>query len=180
MPALVLVNGPPGSGKTTIGRSLAARRPQSLRIDIDEVRNLITGWDRSEEAGRQARDLAAVMAAKHLESGHDVIVTQLIGLVSDLERFERVARLSGATFHEFVLRATRSECLQRLRDRVNVDELPRATVDEFDRLHERLQAALASRPLAVALRAADGDVDVSVAAITAALDEAPAPASSPA
>lgn len=169
-PELLLFNGPPGSGKTTVARMIAESRPLSLRIDIDEVRDLIAGWHSSAGAGGLlARDLAAVMAARHLDAGHDVVVSQVIGHLPDLERFQSMTTSLGAVFREIVLVATREQCLRRLEARHAHGTRERVRVEEFDELHERLVTALESRPHAIKVDSIDGDVRATVRRVQASL-----------
>jgi predicted kinase len=59
MPRLVLLNGPPGNGKSTVGRMFAADHPLALCLDIDQVRAMLGRWrDDATEAGLRARAIA--------------------------------------------------------------------------------------------------------------------------
>jgi 2-phosphoglycerate kinase len=49
-PRLILINGPPGIGKSTLARRYADDHPGVLDCDIDVVRCLIGGW--REDFGR--------------------------------------------------------------------------------------------------------------------------------
>ena len=65
---LVLLNGPPAAGKSTLAARLVATRPLALNLDIDVVRGLLGAWiDRPAGAGLAARALAISMAADSLD-----------------------------------------------------------------------------------------------------------------
>jgi len=79
VPLLVLLNGAPASGKSTIAAALVDRRQLSLNLDIDVVRGQLGCWlDEPSEAGLAARSLAVAMARTHLQSGRDVFVPQFL------------------------------------------------------------------------------------------------------
>ena len=89
---LVLVNGPPASGKSTIADALVATRPLALDLDIDVIRGQLGGWlDDPHAAGLAARALATSMIRTHLSAGHDVVVPQFLARVDFIEELERIA-----------------------------------------------------------------------------------------
>ena len=64
MATLVLLNGPPASGKSTIAARLVGGRPLALNLDIDVIRSLLGDWKaRPPEAGVAARSAQPESAA---------------------------------------------------------------------------------------------------------------------
>lgn len=85
---LILLNGLPGVGKSTVAAAWSVRHPGTLCLDIDLVRALISGDPR--HTAEPARALGLAMAAVHLRGGHDVVVPQLV------QRPDQVARFADA------------------------------------------------------------------------------------
>jgi len=84
---LVLLNGPPASGKSTIAGRLIARRPLALNLDVDVIRSLLGDWKaRPADAGIAARRLAVAMALEHLAAGNDVVVPQFLARAEFIEQ----------------------------------------------------------------------------------------------
>jgi len=72
---LILLNGPPASGKSTLAARFVESHPLALNLEIDVVRHLLGGWaDQPTEAGLLARKIAIGMARTALEAGRDVII----------------------------------------------------------------------------------------------------------
>lgn len=56
MARLIVLNGLPGSGKSTLVRRFVAERPLALCLDIDLIRGLLSRWhDQPDRAGQLAR-----------------------------------------------------------------------------------------------------------------------------
>jgi predicted kinase len=118
VPKLVLLNGPPAVGKSTVARRYADDHPLTLVLEIDLVRGLLGAWlDDPQRSGWAARMIALAMARTHLEAGHDVIVPQLLTRREFVEMLRETTEASGATFYEVALMDPRDVVLARLEQR---------------------------------------------------------------
>ncbi|MEU4360588.1 AAA family ATPase [Promicromonospora sp. NPDC023987] len=95
-PRLVLLNGLPGVGKSTVAAAWSARHPGTLNLDIDVVRSLISGA--APDTAEPARALGLAMAVEHLRGGRDVVVPQLVARADQVSRFADAAATAGARF----------------------------------------------------------------------------------
>ncbi len=118
MARLVLLNGPPAVGKSTLARRYAGDHPLTLVLEIDAVRALLGSWlDEWERSGPAARQIALAMARTHLAAGYDVIVPQLLTRRPFVDELRAAAEAAGATFREFALLDPRETVLARLEQR---------------------------------------------------------------
>jgi predicted kinase len=178
----VLLNGPPGIGKSTVARRFVAEHPLALCLDVDDVRRSLGRWDADPGAsGALARDLAAAMAAVHLGAGHDVVVPQYLGVADFIERLESVATAAGASFDEVVLMDAKENALTRFAARTSDPALAAHHADAQRMaggpagpaaMYDRLTALLASRPDARVVATRAGAVEESYRAVLAVLAEA--------
>ncbi len=112
-PVLVLLNGPPASGKSTIARRFIADRPLALNLDIDVVRGLLGDWlDDPITSGLVARTLAVAMIRTHLTAGRDVIVPQFLARAEFIDELAEVAEGSEARFVEAALWLDRQAAIE--------------------------------------------------------------------
>jgi predicted kinase len=158
---LILINGAPGVGKSTVAELLVDRMPLALNLDIDLVRRQLGRWRETQgEANVAARDLAIAMASTHLASGRSVVVAQYLGRPEFLGRLEQTAAAGGARFVEIVLTADVDTLADRFHSRTIAAAHPShveiaAMVDDGPsgetpvELHARLTSLLAHRPNAV-------------------------------
>jgi predicted kinase len=147
---LILLNGPPASGKSTLAQRYVDDHPLALNLDIDRIRSMLGRWaDHAFEAGLAARTLSLAAAATHLRAGHDVIIPQYLGRLAFIEQLDQLAVADGVRLHELVLLDSLANLLRRFVDRtaaaaerahVEADALLRASggpaglADMYDRL----------------------------------------------
>ena len=161
MPRLIVLNGPPGCGKSTIAQLFADDHPLALNLDIDRLRSMLGGWQSDlTSAGLLARACALAAARVHLAAGHDVVVPQFLGRVEFLEQVERLGREVGAAFVEIVLLDTKANSLARYAERTRATARPEhveADSNELAVMYDRLVEVMRRRTHAKIVPTRQGD-----------------------
>ena len=177
----MVLNGPPGIGKSTLARRYVDDHPLAFCLDVDEFRRRVGRWqDHEQESGALARRMAVEMARVHLSGGHDVVVPQYLGRVDLVVELEAVASAVTARFVEVVLMDTREASQRRFAARA---QDPSAVTHHREAaqmvggatglgdLWDRLQTLVAERPRATVVPTRAGDVDGAYAAVLAAIED---------
>jgi predicted kinase len=168
VPRLIVLNGPPGVGKSTQARRYLDEHPFALIAELDAARRSLGRWKDDPNAATQlARALTLAAAECHLASGYDVVMPQYLGNPAFHADAERVASERGARFFEFVLMDDRDTVIERFRKRnaASGDAAHREAGELIDRLggddtlarmYDRLLQVLNARPQARLVHCPDG------------------------
>ena len=130
MARLVLINGAPGSGKSTMAQALAQSKQMTLAVDIDTIKHSLGRWDEDPAAsGLHARRLALALAEEHLSAGYDVVLGQYLARVSFIENLAALAERLDARFLEFVLCIDAPTLADRIERRASDPDRPEHMVN---------------------------------------------------
>jgi predicted kinase len=182
VPRLILLNGAPGVGKSTLAQRFVDDRPLALALDIDTVRAMLGGWlERPVESGLAARAMALEMARTHLRAGHDVILAQYVGRPDFIYQLDRLALDAGVQFIEITLLAEPADVVARFTRRSSTSDVAShraaaalqqrsggfsAVADAVQRVHD----VTAQRPHTRFIHSVDGEIDRTYQALLAQLD----------
>ncbi|MDJ0356618.1 AAA family ATPase [Paenarthrobacter sp. PH39-S1] len=178
MTLLVLLNGGPASGKSTLAHLWALERPLALSLDIDVLRAMIADWESHPvDAGLRARELALSMIRNHLIHEHDVIVPQFVARATFIDQLNLTAVASGAQFIEVALLEAHDVAERRFRDRAGRAERSKEArrihgalgAESMQELFEHHREFNDSRDPVLLVRPVDGDLTTSLDRLRAAI-----------
>ena len=182
MARLIVLNGPPGVGKSTLAQRYVDEHPMALDLDIDSLRRLLGRWREDvSRAGLLARAMSLTLAREHLGNGYDVVLPQYLGNPQFLAQAEAVAADTGAAFVEIMLMDDRDEVVRRFNERTRRAQRPThvdagAYVAELGgddllfTMYDRLVLVLSARPGAQVVQCPDGAQDAAYARVQELVD----------
>ena len=175
----MLLNGPPGIGKTTLAMRYVRDRPLALALDIDTLRRALGRWEAHQEsAGQLARRMALAMIRTHLAAGHDVVVPQYVARTDFLDALAAAAEAAGARFAEVYLTDVRAAAVERFEARAGdaaaAQHHAEAARDVGGRaglgaMVDRIEAVRTQRAGAISVPTRAGEIEESYRALVAAL-----------
>jgi len=178
VPRLVLINGAPGSGKSTLGGRYVDEHQLALALDIDVVRAMLGGWlDQPTEAGLLARRLARAQ----LLSGLNVVVPQFLGRLDFVHELKQLPVDVGAQFVEVALLSDAQDAARRFlrRSAAPLSDGHRDAaallerlggVDTLPQMYARLLELVAQRPATFIIATVEGEIEQAYRALVGHLD----------
>lgn len=170
-PKLIILNGAPGVGKSTLAQKYADMYPLTLKLDVDVIRRFISNYrEQFHESGSLSKTLALEMARTHLNSGHDVIIAQCYRKLENLQELERLAQDCNVDFYEFLLSLSKEEAIARFIKR-GQDEgapdgfLPNGLVTrgggrtKLESMYDEMMTVVSQRPNMIIIEPALDDVE---------------------
>ena len=137
VPVLLVVSGPPGTGKSTVADLVAPRLP-AVRLSIDDLEDAMRACGLSaEETGVAAYEAVRAAAQQNLVLGSDVVVDAVNASTAARETWRRAAGASGTVLLLAVIDPPALSAMHRARLEGRArgfGALPEPRWDEVERL----------------------------------------------
>ena len=167
---LIILNGCPLAGKSTIAEQLYKDFPLALYANIDAWRSLVNEGEGERLAAIDLTYTAAIAGVKaYLEAGRDVVVDKALAEPDDiLDRFVALGDIAEVEVHEFILNIPKEVVLERIRKRGFKDVM--ASEELAIRVWELTQAQIQNRPHATVIDTSVQTKEATLAIIRGAIN----------
>lgn len=146
---IIWLDGPINAGKTTVATRLAALRPRTIHIEVDELRHFADCLT-LEECSPFCIEDSAALSRRWLDRGFDVVLSWPVS-IENLDRFQQQV---PETVHVFTLLPRKEVALSKREDR-ELSETERARI-------EYMYSAMFSRPAGTVIDNSDQSVEKTV------------------
>jgi len=170
-PKLIVINGPLGIGKSTLAKRYADEHPLTLLLDIDELWAMLSHWREEKEVSSPlSKQMAMAMARINLNTGHDVVIPQILQTIELAESFEQLAKECSAEFYEILLFVDKEESIRRFISRGKAQGHPTGFREEgiiansgrekkLAAMYDAMMSAAESRPLVIRIEPILNNID---------------------
>lgn len=114
---LLLIDGPMGSGKTTVSAILHKKVKNTAHIGLDRIKWFVSGFKRNKAQNTMTRAVGMAMAKEYLRQGVNVIVEQ--GMRKEtIKKYKKVAKNYKVNFFVYQLHIPKKVSLLRVKQRL--------------------------------------------------------------
>ncbi len=114
---MILIEGPMGSGKTTIGRLLHKELPRTAILSTDAIKFFISDFERGERDNAIATAVLIAMCKEYVKHGINILLPQGFWKKEYMEPYIAFAKENNMEVFIYQLEASRETLLERIANR---------------------------------------------------------------
>ena len=114
---LMIIDGPMGSGKTTIGKLLAKELPRTAMLSTDAIKFFISDFERGERDNAISAAVLREMCKEYIKQGLNVLLPQGFWKKEYLEPYINLAKENNLKLFVYQLEGSTDFLLERIKNR---------------------------------------------------------------
>ena len=115
--SLIIIDGPMGSGKTTIGKLLHKRLKRTVLLSSDAIKWFISDFERGERDNAISGAVLQAMCKEYIKHDINILLPQGFWKKKYLEPYLKLAEENNLNLFVYQLEAPREVLLERLKNR---------------------------------------------------------------
>ena len=116
---LLILDGPMGTGKTTVSKLLHKKLEGTALISLSDVKKLIFGHEKDHAYNKSSQEIILVMVNEYLKLGISVIAEWAMRK-DRVEAFKKIASKNSAKFFIYQLAGPKTLLLRRVKERTRI------------------------------------------------------------
>lgn len=116
---IVVIDGPMGSGKTTLSKLLNKKLEGTARVPLDEIKKYISGTKKDHSFKKISQEMVMIMTEEYLKRGVSVIIEWAMKEVH-VKDFIKIAKKNNAQCFIYQLNAPRELLVERVKERTKI------------------------------------------------------------
>jgi predicted ABC-type ATPase len=117
--SLIVIDGPMGSGKTTLSKLLHKKLEGTARVPLDEIKKYISGFRNDHLYKKTSQDIVKIMTEEYLKRGISVIIEWAMK-GAHVEDFINIAKRNKARCFVYQLNAPPELLIKRVEERTKI------------------------------------------------------------
>lgn len=138
-PFVLLLNGHPGAGKTTVANELRNKCPRLAILDVDLFRKFVSDYNRSPKDIKLMWSVTAALIDVYLSNGISILLDRCIDEQKDRNFLHKIAKKHSVVLKEVILYTKTLKCAV---DRVNTRPIKPLSKNSKTQIDKRLIARL--------------------------------------
>ncbi len=139
---IVILDGPMGAGKSTVGELLAKRLKRTAMVNEDKIKWFISDFKRSKKDNAIVRAILIAMCKEYMRQGINLVISQgFLRTTRPLTPFAAMAKKNGFKLFVYHLNAPKAVLLKRIKGRKTTARIPIAQ----SRIHRNIRRWSANR-----------------------------------
>lgn len=112
--SLIIIDGPMGSGKTTIGKLLHKELARTVILSTDAIKWFISDFERGERDNAISAAVLMAMCKEYIRQGMSILLPQAFWKKEYLEPYIRLAKENNMQLHVYQLETPKDILLDRI------------------------------------------------------------------
>jgi predicted kinase len=129
---LILIDGPMGSGKTTVAKIIHSKLKRTAYIGLDRIKRYISDFKKNPTDNEISRNVVSAMASEYLKQGISVIIEQ--GMKDNyIKLLKKIAKKNKAECFIYQLDASKELLTKRVIERTKLANKPAISRSRIER-----------------------------------------------
>jgi len=116
-PYMIIIDGPMGSGKTTVASLLNTKLKRTAHLSMDRIKFFVSDFRRGEEDNSMTTAVLMKMISEYIRQGINLLIAQGFWKKEYMEPYIKIAKKNNLNLFVYQLEAPRTTLLERINER---------------------------------------------------------------